>query len=188
MFIVKKLSDNSKEYLDTYYNIIDRINQDVNGIEASNSISETYIRQIIPVFQGGIDMSENILKYTTNVDVESFAKNVMFDMQTNIDSLNGLLENSLNECNTERDAKLYLRKFGEIFNHMITMLNTNMTGNNLDLLYLSALTSLLEGIINISKNALSFSLQCDLKSLLTDIIDEQTLHLKTIKTLLKNMI
>lgn len=188
MFIVKKLSDNSKDYLDTYYNIVDQIQKDVGEITLGSSISEAYIKQIVPVFKGGIDMSENILKYTTNVDVESFAKNVIFDFQSNIDKLNALPDTCTCECNSERDVKLYTRKFDEIFNHMLTLFNANVSGNNLDLLYLGTLTTLLEGIINMTKNALSFTLCADLKQIATDIIDEQTLHLKTIKSLLKGMV
>ena len=46
--LIKKLSDNSKEYLDAYYEIIDNIKSQIFAVESSDSISKIYIEQILP--------------------------------------------------------------------------------------------------------------------------------------------
>ncbi len=187
MFIVKKLSDNSKEYLNTYYEIIDQMKNAMQEDINSKSISETYIKQIIPHHEAGVKLSENILKYTTNVDVENFAKNYIFDQNIEIEKLQNMLEECACVCNSERDIKLYTRKFNEILDMMMKKLNMGPATNNIDALYLSSMLIHSEGAISFAKNALSYNICPSLKQLLSDIIDERNIYIKTIKDVLKNI-
>ncbi len=187
MFIVKKLSDNSKEFLNTYYDIVDNLNQQMGAVEAGKSISEIYIKQTIPYMDGGIKLNENILKYTTNVDVENFAKNTIFDQQNHLKTLNDILEKCQCVCNNERDIKLYMRKFNDILTGMINHLNSTPATNNIDVLFLNTMLIFYENGIAFARNVLSYSICPELKQLATDIIDENTLYIKTIKSILKNM-
>ena len=77
MFNIKKLSDNSKEFLKTYYSIIDQAKNDIINIPMGTNLSSVLIDQLIILFQSAIKMSENILNYTTDADVEDFAKNLI---------------------------------------------------------------------------------------------------------------
>lgn len=188
MFIVKKLSDNSKEFLDTFYNIVDQLNDSVDAVEPTKSISETYINQLVPLLQAGVKMNDNILKYTTNVDIENFAKNMNFDLNNEIEKLNQMKESCSCTCNNERDLKLYNRRFKELFNNTIQRLNNTPATNNVDAFYLTTMIIHHEGTIATAKNALSYTLCPELKELLMDIVDEQNLQISTMKGLLKNII
>lgn len=187
MFIVKKLSDNSKEYLNTYYDIIDKMKNAIDLVENGKSVGGLYINQITPMLLASIEMNENILKYTTNTDIENFAKNMTFDRNNELQKLNEITEKCACVCNTERDVKLYLRKFNEIYNNMIQKLNSVPASNNLDMLYLSTMTSLLEGIIYATNNVLAYNICPELKDFATNLIDEINLQLSTIKSILKNL-
>lgn len=188
MYIVKKLSDNSKEYLNTYYDIVDNLNQAFTSVEPSNSISGTFINQFVTMLNSGIQMNDNILKYTTNTDVENLAKNISEDATGEIDRLNQMLENCACVCNGEKEIKIYIRKSNEIFNNLITRLNSVANSNNLDALYLTSMITHHENSILLAKNVLSFSICGELKEILSDILDEYALQLSSMRGLLKNMI
>ena len=187
MFIVKKLSDNSKEYLNTYYEIIDQMSKVITGCETGKSIGGMYINQITPLLQASIDLNNNILKYTTNTDVENFAKNMTFDRDNEIQKLVEITEACACVCNSERDVKLYMRKFNEVYNNMLQRLNATPATNNLDMLYLTTMTTLLEGGIGFSKNVLSYTICAELKDFATNLIDEMNLQISTIKSIMKNL-
>ena len=110
MFIVKKLSDNSKEYLNTYYDIIDQMSKAINGCEIGKSIGGLYINQITPLLQASIDLNNNILKYTTNTDIENFAKNMTFDRNNEIQKLSEITATCACVCNSIRT--IYWRSEG----------------------------------------------------------------------------
>lgn len=187
MFIVKKLSDNSKEYLNTYYDIIDQMSKAINGCEIGKSIGGLYINQITPLLQASIDLNNNILKYTTNTDIENFAKNMTFDRNNEIQKLSEITETCACVCNSERDVKLYMRKFNEVNGNMMQRLNSAPATNNLDMLYLTTMTTLLEGGIGFSKNVLAYNICPDLKDFATNLIDEMNLQISTIKSIIKNL-
>lgn len=187
MFIVKKLSDNSKEYLNTYYDIIDRMKKSIDSVEVGKSVGGTHISQITPMLQAGIEMNDNILKYTTNTDIENFAKNMTFDRNNELQKLNEITEDCACVCNNERDIKLYMRKFNEIYGNMMQRLNSAPATNNLDMLYLTTMTALLEGSINTSKNVLAYNICPELKEFAINLIDEMNLQIGTIKSILKQL-
>lgn len=188
MYIVKKLSDNSKEYLNTYYDIVDNLNQAFTSVEPSNSISGMFINQFVPILNSGIQMNENILRYTTNVDIENLAKNMTEDMTGEIDRLNQMLESCSCVCNGEKDIKIYTRKSTEIFENLIRRLNSVANSNNIDALYLTSMIAHHENSILLAKNVLSYSICNELKEILSDILDEYTLQLNSMRGLLKNVI
>ena len=48
MNLVQKLSDNTKDYIDTFYKILDEMSTKMKEVEPSSSISATFIQQMIP--------------------------------------------------------------------------------------------------------------------------------------------
>lgn len=180
--IIKKLSDNSKEYLDTYYEIIDGMKNQMFAVENSDSISKIFIDQILPHISAGIQLSENILKYTTDIEIENFAKNIISQNNENLERLNTIS----NECeciNNDRDIKLYTRKSNELIGAMITRLNSIQTGNNLNVLYLQSMTYYFEGFLSLARNLLNFEICSSLKN----FINEQILHTTAKLSIIRNL-
>lgn len=67
----------TKEYLDTFYCILDKMIQGMTEAELSDSISYNFIVQMIPHHRAAIEMSHNILNYTTNLSVQKIATNII---------------------------------------------------------------------------------------------------------------
>lgn len=181
--LIRKLSDNSKEYLDTYYEIVDSLKSQMFAVENSNSISHMFIEQILPHTNAGIELSENILKYTTDTDIENFAKNVVTQNNENLERLNSISIKCVCE-NNERDIKLYTRKSTELITAMITRLNSVQGTNNLNSLYLQSMMFYYEGFLALARNLLNFEICSSLKS----FVDEQIIFTTNQLALIKNLL
>lgn len=184
--LIKKLSDNSKEYLDAYYEIIDNLKSQMFAVEICNSISKVFIEQILPLANAGILLSENILKYTTDTEIETLAKGIIESSNNNIEALNAIMDECACAQNSDRDIKLYTRKATEIITNMITRLNSIQGTNNLNALYLQALIYYYEGALLLAKNALSYDICEKLKVYLNEHIIKISAQLALIKNLLNN--
>ena len=72
-----KLSNVTQVYLNTYYMILKTMIKRMTTVQLTNSISDNFIEQMIPHHQAAIEMSQNILKYTTNLEVQGIATNII---------------------------------------------------------------------------------------------------------------
>lgn len=74
-----KLSNVTQVYLNDYYNILNTMIKKMSSVQLTNSISVNFIQQMIPHYLAAIEMSKNILKYTTNLEVQGIAINIISD-------------------------------------------------------------------------------------------------------------
>ena len=68
-----RFSDVTKEYLTNFHCILEEMVQEMTEAELTGSISQNFISQMIPHHQAAIDMSRNILRYTTNIPLQDIA-------------------------------------------------------------------------------------------------------------------
>ena len=182
--LIKKLSDNSKEYLDAYYLIVDTLKNQLQSLETCNSISQTYIQQSLPLGESAIDFSNNILKYTTDIEIENLAKAIIEQQNLSLEYLRSILDECTCATNSERDINLYKRKALEIISNMLNRLNLIQGTNNLNFLYLQAMLYHNESVIALAKNALNYDLCPKLKQ----HINEQLVKYTAQQTLMRNLL
>ncbi len=185
MNLVQKLSDNTKDYIDTFYKILDEMAEKMKGVEPSSSISATFIMQMIPHHEAAIKMSENILNYTTDTAIETLAKNIILEQTKDIDKMKHMLDECSKCENSEVDVTLYQREFTSIFETMIKKMNSVPATNNLNVAFLSEMIPHHEGAINMSKNVLKFDICSELKTLAENIIINQGNQLQLMQNLLR---
>ena len=99
------LSNVAKNYISEYYCILDRMVEKMTEAKLSDSISGNFIAQMIPHHMAAVEMSENILKYTTLVPLQCIAENIvthrlMNEMFEKMRSVYG--DNNIN-CNFMRE-------------------------------------------------------------------------------------
>ena len=185
MNLVQKLSDNTKDYIDTFYKILDEMSTKMKEVEPSSSISATFIQQMIPHHEAAIKMSENILKFTTDTAIENLAKNIISDQTKDIENMKSMLDECSACENNDIDVNLYQREFLTIFDTMIRKMNNAPTTNNLNVDFLSEMIPHHEGAINMSKNVLKFEICEKLKTLAENIVLNQTSQLQLMQNLLR---
>ena len=185
MIIIKKLSENTKNYIEKYFDDLDEMSKQIKEMPNTNSISQIFIHEMIPHHEMAIKMSQNILCYTTDTDIETLAKDIISTQQNCIKKMEEMYENCMECENSERDVNLYKREFLQIFDTMTRKMASALSGNNLNTDFLSEMIPHHEGAIFMSKNVLQFSI-CDLlKELAEGIINAQTSQLEVMKNLLK---
>ena len=72
-----RLSNVTKDYLTVYHCILDEMITGMTGAEDPDSISYDFITQMIPHHRAAIEMSHNILKYTTNIPLQDLAEGII---------------------------------------------------------------------------------------------------------------
>ena len=72
-----RLSDVTKRYLIRFYDILDEMVDNMTCAELNDSVSHNFIVQMISHHQAAIQMSENILQYTTNLPLQTIAQNII---------------------------------------------------------------------------------------------------------------
>lgn len=155
-----KLSNVAKEYLETFYGILDEMICGMTEAELSDSISYNFIVQMIPHHRGAIEMSENLLKYTTNVPLQDVALQIIQEQTESIKNMRAIQWNCEKLCNTERDLCLYQRRTGQIMDRMFRRMRNAPGTNQLDVNFIKEMIPHHEGAIAMSQNALQFEI-CD---------------------------
>lgn len=181
---VYKLSNNTKDYLDTYFNILGTMEENMGEASITDSISSTFIAQMIPHHEGAIEMSKNILRFTTNADIETLANEIIKDQTSGIAQMKDMLDECSKTKNSERDIKLYLAGYQIIFENMIKQMRSARTCNNLDVDFLSQMIPHHMGAIGMCKNLLLYDICSSLREFVEKLVTKQQEQLKTMQKLL----
>lgn len=183
--IIRKLSDNTKVYIDRYFAIIDEMAEKIKGIEDGDCISELFMRQMLAIHEGGVKMSENILTYTTNSNIEALAKSIIESSNKSITSLNEMGD-CCRECVChERDVNLYQRRFNSINENILSKMNGINVTNNLDVDFLSGMIPHHEGEIAMAKNLLGYEVCAEVKTFAENLITTHDMQLSQMRQMLR---
>lgn len=168
-----KLSDVAKTYLEKFYCILDDMILGMTGAELTNSISHNFIVQMIPHHQAAIEMSQNILQYTTCVPLQKIAQGIIAEQTKSIENMRRILCLCGKLANCPRDVNLYQRKVTQIMQTMFSEMGKACADNNVSADFMREMIPHHKGAIRMSKNALQFEICPELKPILTAIITSQ---------------
>lgn len=185
--VIGKLSNNTKAYIDRYYKIIDKIENKMREIKNKNCISKMFIEQMIVLHECGVEMSENILNYTTNSNIEMLAETIVETYNKSIDELNDMLSKCCDCGNNERDVNLYYRRIKNINEKMIGKMKGINIFNNLDVDFLSGMIYQYEVEIAIAKNVLSYPNCDEVKIFAENLITTHELQIRQMRQILRMM-
>lgn len=181
-----RLSNVTKEYLTSFYWILDEMIQGMTDAKLNNSLSHNFIVQMIPHHRAAIEMSKNILKYTTDISVQEIAAGIIAAQTKSINDM----RHALNECsmlmNSPADLCLYQRSYQEITQTMFHQMRTACTTNNINANFMREMIPHHQGAIRMSENALKFEICPELKPILDAIITSQKKGVQKMTCLLKH--
>ena len=181
------LSDVTKKYLSCYYIILDNMMYDMDNLDFEDSISHNFIVQMIPHHRAAIEMSKNLLQYTTCVQLQKIALNIIEEQTKSIENMEKILCCCGEYNNTEQDLCLYLRSLRQITHTMFTDMGSARTTNNININFINEMIPHHKGAIEMSKNALMFPVCPELKPILNNIITSQTNGVREMKKILRCM-
>lgn len=94
-------SDVTKKYLCRFYEILDEMIEGMNGAELTDSLSHNFIVQMIPHHRAAIEMSENLLQYTTFVPLQRIAQNIVNEQTKSIEGMQRVLTHCTQLSNSQ---------------------------------------------------------------------------------------
>lgn len=181
------LSDVTKDYLCTYNEILDNMIDGMKCVEMTDSISHNFIAQMLPHHRAAIKMSENILKYTTNLAVQKIARCIIEEQEESIEALESIECFCSEKENTRADLCLYERKNEQILNNMFACMKNACYTNSVNCNFLREMIPHHRGAVEMSENALCYCTCCELVPVLKSIIANQKRGINQMTQLLNNM-
>lgn len=183
----QQLSNVAKDYFACFYHILDEMVRDMRGAELTDSISHNFIVQMIPHHRAAIEMSRNILRYTTLVPLQNIASNIIDEQTKSIADM----ENALSCCgrlsSTEQELCLYQRRFQHITQTMFADMGNACTTNHLNASFMREMIPHHRGAIQMSENALCFPLCPELIPIINSIVVSQRAGIRKMEHLLRCM-
>lgn len=182
-----ELSSVAKCYLSRFYDILDEMIRGMTGAELTDSISHNFIVQMIPHHMAAIEMSRNILQYTTLVPLERIAENIIVSQTQSIENMMAVLDCCGELKNTREELDLYMVRFHQITRRMFCDMEEACANNNINADFMREMIPHHKGAIQMSENALRFPICPELKPILTAIITSQQAGVQEMECLLKRI-
>ena len=179
-----KLSDVTKIYLSRFYCILDEMIHGMECAELNCSIPHNFIVQMIPHHMAAIRMSENILKYTTNLTLQGIAQKIITEQTQSIENMQKVLGYCTCITNSQQDVNLYQQRVSEIMETMFAGMGNSRITNQINADFIREMIPHHEGAIAMSENALQYHICPELKPILQAIITSQTRGVREMKELL----
>ena len=181
------LTEQIKQYLVRFYEILDRMVEEMTSAELTDSVSYNFMVQMIPQHRAAIEMSKNILLYTQNKSVENIACNIISMQTKSIEDMQHILHRCGRVCNSIDDLRLYQRRMDSIMHSMFCRMDQARETNKVDVDFMCEMIPHHEGAIQMAENTLKYEICPALTPILCDIISSQKKGVREMKMLLQRM-
>lgn len=187
MNINRELSNVAKTYLATYRDILDNMILQMTSADLCDSISYNFIVQMIPHHQAAISMSNNILKYTTNIRLEHIACQIISEQTKSIANMRKIMCNCGRLENSCRTIGEYQDSVGKIISEMHKQMKDARADNRIDCNFISEMIPHHMGAVKMSELTLRYDICPELKPILQAIISSQKRGIMQMKALSKQL-
>lgn len=179
-----KLSQNAKDYLSTFYCILDNMIEGMTTAELMDSISHNFIVQMIPHHCAAIEMSQNILRYTHSPILQKIANQIITEQTKSISNMEKALPCCSQLENTRQDVTLYQRQINQIMNTMFCEMEYAGDTNQTDTDFLREMIPHHRGAVKLSETTLQYEICKELVPILDAIITSQKKGIQQMEQLL----
>lgn len=175
------------KYLDTFNCILGRMIEGMTCAEMTNSISHNFIVQMIPHHRAAIEMSENILQYTTNLTIEEIAENIICEQTKSIADMKSILSCCRNMTDSRESVCRYQSQIEPVFNTMFRSMQTAKSTNDINCNFLREMLPHHEGAVAFSEITLRQNICPQLVPILESIITSQKRGICQMERLVETM-
>lgn len=172
-------------YLDKFYCIFDEMMRGMTGAELNCSISHNFIVQMIPHHRAAIEMSRNILRYTSNKSIQDIASGIITEQTKSIADMENILDFCCGYENGEEEISVYQGKVNAVMNTMFYRMNNACATNQINCNFMREMIPHHEGAVGMSKTALKFDICPQLVPILDAIITSQERGIVQMQNLMK---
>lgn len=182
---IQRFSDVTKHYLCRFDQILTEMISGMTGVELTDSISHNFIVQMIPHHKAAIEMSENILNYTTCLPLQNIASNIIVEQTKSIENMQTILCECGELLNSSQDVCIYQKRVQQIMQNMFTKMSNACADNNINANFMREMIPHHKGAIQMSENALHYEICPELVPILQAIISSQRRGVREMEGLLR---
>lgn len=179
-----KLSNVAKDYLDRFYCILNTMIEGMTSAELNSSISHNFIVQMIPHHKAAIEMSENLLHYTTCIPLQNIALQIIEEQTKSIENMKEILCECSEIANDSSLVDSYQCEVNRIMNIMFCGMESAPSTNRINANFMQEMIPHHKGAIAMSQNALCYDICPDLVPILEKIIISQEKGVKQMEQIL----
>lgn len=182
-----QLSNVAKDYLTRFYNILDEMIEGMTTAQLSDSISHNFIVQMIPHHRAAIEMSENLLQYTTCIPLQNIALGIIEEQTKSIENMQEILCECSEMLNDSDAVCAYQHEVRIIIDRMVCGMNGAPDTNRLNANFMREMIPHHKGAIALSYTALQYNICPELVPILDAIITSQERGVEQMEQLLRSI-
>lgn len=179
-------SFNTQKYLHCYEKIVSDMIHGMTHATLLSSLSMTFINQMIPLNYAAIQMSKNLLLYTTNTELQNIACHIMNSQSQNIQNM----MNIYNSCkceNTQEQINCYLGTYEQISSTLFSSMKNIEPHNDINISFIQQMIPHHYAVIQMSKSLLQYPVCKQLTFILNTTIALQEKDMTQLKSLLQKI-
>lgn len=177
-------SDVTVNYLNCFQEILNDMIRNMTSAKPTDSISHTFIVQMIPHHMAAIKMSRNLLQYTTFIPLQNIAQNIITEQTKSIQDMECVNSTCEHTCNSQQQLCSYLQSYDQITETMFLRMKNACSTNDINANFIREMIPHHMGAVEMSKSALSYDICPELKPILQSIITSQERGIRQMKCLL----
>lgn len=179
-----RFSNVTSAYLSRFGEILDTMIDAMTAAPLTESISHNFIVQMIPHHQAAIEMSDNILQYTTDIPLQQIAQTIITEQTKSIENMQSLLARCAQQSNSEANLRRYEGRFRQITQMMFAQMRCSCADNNINANFMREMIPHHRGAVRMSENALQYPICAQLKPIVQTIIQSQERGIRQMQCLL----
>lgn len=168
-----ELSNVAKEYLSAYKNILEEMKCGMSEVKLTTSISDNFIEQMIPHHRGAIEMSKNLLRYTTCIPLQEIAIGILEEQTRNIEQMRAIQNMCGKRRNPGEEVCHFRQRMDRVMKVMFAEMGSACATNRINEDFMREMIPHHKGAVEMSKIALQYNICADLVPLLKGIISSQ---------------
>lgn len=169
----EKLSIVTKNYICRFNEILNEMIDGMTKAELNASISHNFIVQMIPHHKAAIEMSNNLLQYTTCIPLQNIALNIIAEQTKSIEDMQCILKQCSQLQNPQQALRMYYKNFYCISQTMFAEMKNACTTNDINTNFMNEMIPHHKGAVRMSENALRYNICPELRPILKAIITSQ---------------
>lgn len=180
-----RFSDVTIDYLNCFHHILEEMIQGMTSAQPTESISHTFIVQMIPHHMAAIEMSQNLLKYTTCIPLQDIAQGIITAQTKSIQDMQRVDPICQKNCDSPEQLRSFLQTYDAITETMFSQMKNARSSNNINISFMREMIPHHRGAVRMSKNALAYDICPELKPILKAIITSQERGIRQMENLLR---
>lgn len=167
------LSRVTRQYLDTYERILQDMIRQMRKVTLTDSISHNFIIRMLPHHQATIEMSQNLLQYTTNLPLQDIALHIISEQTQSIARMRDILRTCSALGNSRQDLHNYEQLLSSILQTMFSNMQHARFTNDINCNFMWEMIPHHQGAVAMARTTLQYPICPELKSVLQNIIVSQ---------------